>query len=267
MHRCNTREEFLEALTLELETDSPGVFPGDWTGYLSRCLHWRDEGGEHIHDECADQGDYNSLEKELEEAQTKIEGLEKDLEDKQCEVETLNDRLLAYEDTDPPPPDQLRAAMREAVASMRSLFLQLDAPKPTPTVCKRVRTLLATAADALEAATRKDETEDLSLPGDHEPAAPWQTAEYRDGESVIPFRWQRTPIRTPGGATTGAVTHIAWTPVEGVGAEVAISRWWGGEFMATLQVWQHGEEVTPDDEDRDTLHEQARALEACLPEA
>lgn len=266
--RCGTKEEFIEALVFELESDNPGVIPEDWTGYLSRCLHWRDEGGEDMHSKCADQGDYNSLEAELEEAKTKIEELEKDLEDKQCEVETLNDRLLDYEDTDPPPPS-LRVSTRDAVKTLRALLSQLDAPKFTPSDRKRLRMSLYYAAQHLEDATHK--AEDATLPEDHvpEPAAvAWETATC-EAEGVT-FRWHRTPMRSPAGVQVGITTWIAWTPVEGVAAEVGLSRGWGGTLLATLQVWQGGEEVALSDltaEDRDTLHEQARVLEACLPPA
>jgi len=77
-------------------------------------------------------------------------------------------------------------------------------------------------------------------------------------------------MRSPAGVQVGITTWIAWTPVEGVAAEVGLSRGWGGTLLATLQVWQGGEEVALSDltaEDRDTLHEQARVLEACLPPA
>lgn len=266
--RCGTKEEFIEALVFELESDNPGVIPEDWTGYLSRCLHWRDEGGEDIHARCADQGDYNSLETDLAEAKERIEELEKDLEECRSEVETLEDRLLPFEDTDPPPPN-LRASARDAVKTLRALLPQLDAAKFTAADRKRVRMSLHYAAQHLETATHK--AEDETLPEDHTPApepsaVAWETATC-EAEGVT-FRWHRTPMRSPKGVQVGVTTWIAWTPVEGVAAEVGLSRGWGGTLLATLQVWQGGEEVALSDltaEDRDTLHEQALTLEACLP--
>jgi len=268
--RCSTKEEFVEALVFELESDNPGVISEDWTGYLSRCLHWRDFGADDMHEKCASAEDYNSLETELEETKFKIEELEKDLEERCAEVEALNDRILDFGDT-APAPNILRAAARDAVKTLRALLPQLDAAKFAAADRKRVRMSLHYVAQYLETATHK--AEDETLPEDHvpepEPAAvAWETATC-EAEGVT-FRWHRTPMRSPKGVQVGVTTWIAWTPVEGVAAEVGLSRGWGGTLLATLQVWQGGEEVALSDltaEDRDTLHEQARVLEACLPPA
>lgn len=266
--RCGTKEEFIEALVFELESDNPGVIPEDWTGYLSRCLEWRDEGGEHIHDKCADLGDHNALEKKIRDLKEDLDASKEEAKRRDDQITDLEERLADFGDT-APAPDLLRVATRDAVKTLRALLSQLDAPKFTPSDRKRLRMSLHYAAQHLEAATHK--AEDETLPEDHvpEPAAvAWETATC-EAEGVT-FRWHRTPMRSPAGVQVGITTWIAWTPVEGVAAEVGLSRGWGGTLLATLQVWQGDEEVALSDltaEDRDTLHEQARVLEACLPPA
>ena len=268
--RCSTKEEFVEALVFELESDNPGVIPEDWTGYLSRCLHWRDFGADDVHADCIAAADHTALEDEIRDLKEDLEEAKEEDEKRGAYIQTLEERLADFGDT-APAPDLLRVAARDAVKTLRALLPQLDAPKFTPSDRKRLRMSVFYAAQHLEAATHK--AEDETLPEDHAPepepaAAAWETATC-EAEGVT-FRWHRTPMRSPKGVQVGVTTWIAWTPVEGVAAEVGLSRGWGGTLLATLQVWQGGEEVALSDltaEDRDTLHEQARTLEACLPPA
>lgn len=266
--RCSTKEEFVEALVFELESDNPGVIPEDWTGYLSRCLHWRDFGADDVHADCIAAADHTHLEEQLEEAKADLRVAQEEAEDYRSEIAGLEQRLDAFEG-DPPDPAEIMVAAREAVKTLRALLPRLDAAKFTAVDRKRVRMSLHYAAQHLEAATHK--AEDETLPEDHvpEPAAvAWETATC-EAEGVT-FRWHRTPMRSPAGVQVGITTWIAWTPVEGVAAEVGLSRGWGGTLLATLQVWQGGKEVDLLDlieGDREILHEQARVLEACLPPA
>ena len=249
--RCGTKEEFIEALVFELESDNPGVIPEDWTGYLSRCLHWRDSGADDVHADCIAAADHTALEDEITELKEDLDASKEEAKRRDDQITDLEERLADFGDTAPAP--------------------NLDAAKFTAADRKRVRMSLHYAAQHLETATHK--AEDETLPEDHAPepepaAAAWETATC-EAEGVT-FRWHRTPMRSPKGVQVGVTTWIAWTPVEGVAAEVGLSRGWGGTLLATLQVWQGGEEVALSDltaEDRDTLHEQARVLEACLPPA
>ena len=154
--RCGTKEEFIEALVFELESDNPGVIPEDWTGYLSRCLEWRDEGGEHIHDKCADLGDHNALEKKIRDLKEDLDASKEEAKRRDDQITDLEERLADFGDT-APAPDLLRVATRDAVKTLRALLSQLDAPKFTPSDRKRLRMSLHYAAQHLEAATHKAE--------------------------------------------------------------------------------------------------------------
>ena len=154
--RCGTKEEFIEALVFELESDNPGVIPEDWTGYLSRCLHWRDFGAEDVHADCVAAADHTALEDKIRDLKEDLDASKEEAKRRDDQITDLEERLADFGDT-APAPDLLRVATRDAVKTLRALLSQLDAPKFTPSDRKRLRMSLHYAAQHLEAATHKAE--------------------------------------------------------------------------------------------------------------